>query len=148
MHTTPDLQGIKDPIPFLQIYAEHVRTRIISAKEVPIKKRSIDQYLRSIGKIFASVGADETINNHMGKLHFRLGRQLESYHREDYPPTRVLPLPVNTTQDLDTASQGTTHRKIAISDLTCIVFFFLFRCTRSNEPNPYGSMAAIINSSS
>ena len=63
----------------------------------------------------------------MGKLNFRLGRQLASYQKEDYTPTRVRPLPVSVIQSLDTAAQGTTARKIAISDLTWVALFFLLR---------------------
>ena len=35
------------------------------------------------------------------------------------------PLPVSVIQALDTSAQGTTARKIAISDLTWVAFFFL-----------------------
>ena len=63
----------------------------------------------------------------MGKLDFCLGRQMASYQKEDYPPTRVRPLPVRIIQALDTASQTTTARNIAISNLTWVTFFFLLR---------------------
>ena len=63
----------------------------------------------------------------MGKLNFRLGRQLASYQKEHSPPTRVRPLPVSVIQDLDTVAQGTTPRNIAIRDLTWVAFFFLLR---------------------
>ena len=63
----------------------------------------------------------------MGKIDFRLGRQLASYQKEYYPPTRVWPLPVNVIQALDTAAQGTTPRNIAISNLASVAFFFLLR---------------------
>ena len=52
---------------------------------------------------------------------------MASYQKEDYPPTRVRPLPVSVIQSLDTAAQGTTARNIAISDITWVVFFFLLR---------------------
>ena len=61
----------------------------------------------------------------MGKLDLLLGRQLESYQKEDYPPTIVQPLPVNLIQALDTATQGTYSRNIAISNLTWVALFFL-----------------------
>ena len=63
----------------------------------------------------------------MGKLDFRLGRQLASYQKEDSPSTRVRPLPVRVIQALDTSAQGTTSRNITISDLTWVAFFLLLR---------------------
>ena len=50
---------------------------------------------------------------------------MESYQKEDYPPTRVRPLPVSVIQALGTAAQGTTPRNIVISYLTWVAFFFL-----------------------
>ena len=41
----PDLEGIEDPIPFLQIFAELVHDGLLSAQGKPIKKRLVDQYL-------------------------------------------------------------------------------------------------------
>ena len=61
----------------------------------------------------------------MGKLDFRLGRQLASYQTEDSYPTRVWPLPVRVIQALDIAVQGTTPRNIAIRYLAWVAFFLL-----------------------
>ena len=61
----------------------------------------------------------------MGKLNFRLGRQLESYQKEYSPPTRVRPLPFSVIQDLDTVAQVTTSRNIALSNITWVAYFFL-----------------------
>ena len=62
------------------------------------------------------MGANNPHHNLMGKLNFRLGRQLASYQKEDSPSTRVRTLPLRVIQALDTASQGTT---------TWVAFFFL-----------------------
>ena len=53
--------------------------------------------------------------------------RLESYQKEDSPPTILWPLPVSVIQALGTAAHGTTLRNIAISDLTLVAFFFLLR---------------------
>ena len=73
------------------------------------------------------MGANDPCHNLMGKLNFRLGRQLESYQKENSPSTRVQTLPIRVIQALDTIAQGTTSRNIAIRDLTCVAFFFLLR---------------------
>ena len=83
----PDLKEIEDPIPFLQILAEHVRASLLSAQRKTIKKLSVEQYLHSIGQIFASVGANDPHHNRVGKLDFRLGHQMASYQKLDSPPT-------------------------------------------------------------
>ena len=49
------------------------------------------------------------------------------YQRDDYPSTRVWPLPLRFIQALDTAVQGTTSRNIAISNLTWVALFLLLR---------------------
>ena len=105
MQTPPDLKDIEDPIPFLQIFFERVRSGLLSAQGQPIKKRSVEQYLRSIGQIFASVGANNPRHNHMGKLYFRLVRLLASYQKKYSPPKRVRPLLVSVIQDFNTAAQ-------------------------------------------
>ena len=124
---TPNLEGIEDPIPFLQIFPVHVRAGLISNQRHTIKKRLVEKFLRSIGKIFASVGSDNPRHICIRKLNFRLGHQLASYQKEYSPPTRVRPLPVNIIQDLYTIDQGTTPRNTAISNFTWVTFFFLIR---------------------
>ena len=54
-----DLSDVSDPIPILQIFAYRVRSGVLAAKCQPIKKRSVEQYLHSVGQIFASMGAQD-----------------------------------------------------------------------------------------
>ena len=79
LHITPDLEGIEDPIPFIQIFSEPISSGILSVQVNPIKKRSFNQYLCSIGQIFASVGTDNPRHNRMVNIDFFQGRQLASY---------------------------------------------------------------------
>ena len=117
MQIDPEIEGIEEPIPFLQISAERVGYVLLYTQWTPIEKRLVEQYLCSISKIFSSVGANNPHHNSMGKLDFRLGCHLESYQKEDYPPTIMWPLPVSFTQALDTATQRTNSRNIAIINL-------------------------------
>ena len=52
---------------------------------------------------------------------------MASYQNKDSPPTREHPLPISIIQALDTASQETTARNIAISDFNSVTFFSLLR---------------------
>ena len=71
-----DLSYVSEPIPILQIFAHRVRSGVLEAKGQPIKKRSVEQHLRSVGQIFASVGAQDPRLDQLGKLDFRLRRQI------------------------------------------------------------------------
>ena len=99
------LKGIKYPIPFLQIFAHKVCTGFLAANHKPIHKRSVEQYIRSVGKIFAAMGAPYPRLKTMGSINFRLGRQFVTYTKEDHPPGRVRPLPVSTPHHMDSIDQ-------------------------------------------
>ena len=43
LHIAPDLKGIEDPIPFLQIFTKRIRSGLLSLQGNPIKKLSVDQ---------------------------------------------------------------------------------------------------------
>ena len=92
---------------------------------MPTKKCSVEQYLRSIGKVFATVGAINPRHSKLSQLDFRLGRKLATYAKQAPPPTRVCLIPVSILQALDSAYQGGTECQQAISDLAWIAFFFL-----------------------
>ena len=73
LHIPNNLQGIKDKIPFLQIFAHKVCTCVLASNNKPIHKRSVEQYIRSLGQIFEAVGSPEPRLNIMGTIKFRLG---------------------------------------------------------------------------
>ena len=50
MSIPANLKGFGDKVPFLYIFVEHVRTSILEAGGVPIKKRTSKQYLSSTRK--------------------------------------------------------------------------------------------------
>ena len=81
MHIPNDLQDIKDKTPFLQIFAHKIRTGVLEANNKPIHKRRVDQYIRSVGQIFADVGvgAPDPRLNRMVAIDFRLGQQFAAY---------------------------------------------------------------------
>jgi len=64
------LDGIKDPVPFLQLFAKRVRSGVLAAGGKRLKKRTVEQYLRSVGQIFASVGSADPRHNALGDLGF------------------------------------------------------------------------------
>ena len=73
MHIRTDLRGINDSIPFLQIFTKQVHQGLLAVKNNPIRKRSVEQYLRSIVYLFTAVGANKPRYNWLGNINFRLG---------------------------------------------------------------------------
>ena len=122
-----DLQGIGDPIPFLPIFAERMRAGLLSDSGIPIKKRLVEQYLRSTRQIFTAVGARDLHHKKLSQIDFWLGRKLATYAKQDPPLTRVRPIPVSVLQAIDATYQGGTTRQKASSDLSWIALFFLLR---------------------
>ena len=122
-----DLQGIDDPIPVLQIFAIRVRSGVLAAAGKKVKKRQVEQYLRSVGQIFACVGAKDPRLDNMGKVDFRLRRQLTCYEKEDPPPTRVRPVPITLLLDMHTRALRKSDVATHIAELALVAFFFLLR---------------------
>ena len=87
----------------------------------------MEQYIRSVGQIFAAVGAPDPRLNSMGAIDSRLGRQLETYAKEDISLGRLLPLPVSILHCMDSAAKSGSPRDQAIADLAWIAFFFLLQ---------------------
>ena len=109
------------------MFAHNVRTGVLAANHKPIHKRNVEQHLRSVGQIFAAVGAPDPRLNSMGAIDFCLGQQLATYAQEDPSPGRVRPLPVSILHCMDATAKGGSPRDHAITDLAWIAFFFLLR---------------------
>ena len=127
MRIPTGLQGIRDPTPFLQIFSHKFRTGFLAVNHNPINKRSVEQCIRSVGQIFAAVGAPDPRLNTMGAIIFLLGQQFATYAKQYPPPVIVRPFPVSILHYMDAFSQGGSPRRIAIADLVWIAFFFLLR---------------------
>ena len=74
LHISTDLQGIRDPIPVLQISSHKVHTGVFAENHKPIHKRSMEQYIRFVGQIFEAVGSPDPRLNTVGAIDSFLGR--------------------------------------------------------------------------
>ena len=122
-----DLEGVRDPIPLLQIFGHRVRTGEYAIHSAKLRKRLVEQYLRSVGQAFASMGAHDIRLDARRKTDFRLGRQLRSYMREDSPPTRVKPIPLLVIMDTCKRLQRGSTKDRFIADLILMGFHYLLR---------------------
>lgn len=134
------LEGINDPVPFLQIFAYEYRHGIIAPSQRQVRSRTVENAVRSIGQAFAAVGSPDPRLTASGKHDFRLRRQYTSYAKIDPPPNRVKPIPLPILQHAVQLAQASTDAAtLAIADMIVIAFFFLLRpgeytVTTDNSP--------------
>jgi hypothetical protein len=119
------LSNVADPIPFLQVFATRYRNGTLAPSGKPVRSRTVEAALRSIGQTMASMGAPDIRLNPQGQIHYILQQQLKGYTRADSPATRVKPIPF-TIVDYTNLHATTTQDK-ATADIATIGFFFLLR---------------------
>lgn len=123
----PTLQGIQDPIPILQVFAHRYRHGALSPSRHPVRSRTVEDALRSIGQAFTHVGAKDPRHKD-GHLDFRLKRMFSCYAKFDPPPNRVKPIPVQILQFAsEQTRQAPNPSNVAINDMLTLAFFFLLR---------------------
>jgi hypothetical protein len=132
LHLDPSLAGVSDKIPILQMFAHQVRTSLLSAYGRHVCKQTVEQYLRSVAQIFASVGAPDSRLNMHRLTDFHLLRQFRLYDKQDPPPTQVRPvllqLLIHLQAFVSQHPSPTDHQR-AVTDLAVMAFFFLL-CPR------------------
>ena len=132
----PMLDNVVDAIPFLQVFASRWRTGQIAPLGEPVRSRTVEDALRSIGQTMASVGAKDRRLNPSGKVEYRLQQQLKGYKRTDPPPMRVKPIPFTLVNQVNlVANLSKDPLSLAIADLTTLGFFFLLRPGEHTHPS-------------
>ena len=122
------LHQYEDPIPILQVFARLLRTGTLAPSKKPIRKRTVESYLRAIGQTHTALGAPDPRQTWSGKTDFRLQRQLAHYQKQDPPPNRVKPLPLQIIRQIMNIALATpTPLHMATADMITIAFFFLLR---------------------
>lgn len=140
----PLLLHVSDKIRVLQVFAHRVRVGKLArnTRNEPVRSRTVENYLRSVGQGFTSVGAPDPRHQPVThQLDFRLYRQLRCYAKEDPPPSRVKPLPLSVLDNVrEMAALHNDDVSLAVSDLSYMAFFWLLRpgeyCS-SSESHPF-----------
>lgn len=89
------------------------------------------------------MGTQDPRLNGLGKIDFRIQRQLSCYKKQDPPPNRVKPIPVPILMHIMAiALAAASAFSIAVADMIAIAFFFLLRPgeytgTDSEESTPF-----------
>jgi hypothetical protein len=127
----PLLLGLQDPIPALQVFATRYRSGEIAPGGQAVRSHTVEDALCAVGQGFASVGAQDSRKTATGDIDFRLQRQLHSWSREDDPPARVKPIPIQIILAILSivfhATDPSTDAAKAIADMAVSAFFYLLR---------------------
>ena len=136
----PTLSEVDDPIAILQVYAQRYRTGEIAPHHNPVRSKTVADSLRAVGQTFAFMGTDDPRLDTYGNIDFRLRRQFAGYKRQDPPPDRVKPIPVQIIRHLLAIAHSTANDgNQAVADMIALAFFFLLRpgeytTTTDNRP--------------
>jgi len=118
----------KHKLCFLQVFATRLRRGIIAPGGKPVRGRTVEDYLRTVGsEIALVVDAGDPRNGDNG-LHPSIDSLQRSYRKEDPPPERVKPVPIQLLFHAATAVALRSNPFLAaVLDLLIIGFFFLLR---------------------
>jgi hypothetical protein len=140
----PYLVDFPDPIPLLQVLAEHLRSGQLAPSGDPIRSRSVEDDVRSVGQEIASLGALAPRMMVNGKIELRLKKQLKGYARQDAPPERVKPIPMPLIAAAVMGAYTSSYPLLrATGDCGVIGLFFLLRpgehvySSNDNDTSPF-----------
>jgi hypothetical protein len=88
----------------------------------------VEAALRAVGQTIATLGHRDPRLQPSGKLDIRLQRQLQAYSKDDPPPARVKPIPLQIIQHVVRQSYITPDAKLrTVGQMITLGFFFLLR---------------------
>jgi hypothetical protein len=125
----PLLEAFEDKVPFLQVFGRRIRTGQLAANKAPVKSRTVEDYVRSVGQTYLSLGTQDPRLNTGGTLDFRLQRMFACYTKQDPPPNRVKPVPVQVLRRIFSiaATISTDPFFQCLADMIGLAFFYLLR---------------------
>ena len=133
----PLLGNIQDPVAILQVFAVRYRKGTIAPNEKPVRGRTVEGAVRSVGQTLASMGAQDPRLVGTCTTDFRLKRMWAAYKRKDPPPKRVKPIPLAVLRHIISIAEASRSPPvIASAHMIVLAFFFLLR------PREYVSTAS------
>ena len=124
----PFLETIEDKVPILQVFARRLRTGQLAPSRNSLRSRSVEDYLRSIGQAFRELGMSDPRLGPDLKQDHRLQRMWRCYSKEDPPPDRVKPVPIQVLRHIMSIALASNNPTVvATADMITIAFFFLLR---------------------
>ena len=124
----PLLTDVPDAISLLQVFAYRYRSGTLPSQRQPVRARTVEDALRGVAQTLTGLGYPDPRHTAHGKLDFRLQRMFAAFGKQDPPPIRVKPVPVQVIRRLMTVAHAAPEPgNLAIADMCCIAFFFLLR---------------------
>ena len=125
----PKLQNTPaaDKIATLTAFAERVRAGHCG-RGSRVRAQTVQVALRAIGTTCELDGLPNPIYRSEGRYLKPLERQIESFRRQDPPPSHKLAVPVSVVEHLLRVANKANNEKLnAEANLTCIAFYYLLR---------------------
>ena len=122
----PLLVAYQEPVPILNAFARDYQTGNTPTDSRGVRSRTVEDAVRSIGQAIVVLGAEDPRMLSTGKLDGRLQLQFQCYSRQDPPPSRVKPIPVQVLRRLACVPAASRDPDLqAVADMIIIAFFFL-----------------------
>ena len=116
----PLLIGYKDPFPILNIFAQDYRTRDITPTISPVRSRTAEDDVRSIGQALAALGLADPWYGKDGKINIRLRFEAGP------PPNQVKPVPIIVLRKVAAVALATNNKETqCVCDMIIVACFFL-----------------------
>ena len=117
-----------DQIELLAAFAHHVRSGGVSRRTHQVRTQTVQVALRAISTKIQLDGQQSPVVDSQGKYPKKISELLESYRREDPPPTPKLAVPLSVPRFMlmNNYSSKSAKEK-STGDMTIIAFYFLLR---------------------
>ena len=117
-----------DKIPLLQLFAHLYRHGSLTGRGRPVRSRTVEDALRSVGQAFARMGSPDPRLNQFGVVDRRLSTLYQAWKKSYAPPARVKPLPMGIVRGaVQLAHAAAMPISLATADCLTIAVCFLLR---------------------
>ena len=132
----PFLTRIRDPIPYLQVFAQCYRDGRIAPGSQAVRSCTVSDALLSVGQKFSRLRAPDPRLDSTGPVDFCLQSQFKSFEKADAPSCRVKLMPITLVlQALEFAFHNhPTQERKAVANMICLTFFTVFVLVSTRVP--------------
>lgn len=136
----PYLTSIQDTVQILIVYSMRVRDGRAARGHRPVLASSVRDYVFQVSKTFTLLAKRDPRLDASGELDPRLTWLWRAMKKEDPPPTRVKPMPLQVLQEAHHHTNGNADMR-SLLDCAYVGFFFMLRAgeyldTSSGEDRP------------
>ena len=127
LNLDPYLETKPQKLSFLEVFAVRLRNGTITPSGRPIGSRAVEDYIRSVAEEIASLGAPSLRLDVNGRVVPRLAQLQRAWIKEDPPPKRVKPIPIQLVRHVVHRANYNDPHQAAVADSIIIGFFYMLR---------------------